>query len=182
MSSSAIGILYRASRTKKSMYRFESWRIVLNFIPISQGSTKQSESTRSSLDPAGIAASKSGILSLQSPGIKTTSALGAIRLTRTFNDSMDTESFSQKNVPVNKDVAAVARAEESQPRFLGFRESCYSLRQRTVLCRFVCPICPSFRSKTTSRNTRPNCVSFRPKARLLGKKDRRPQQPSDHPG
>ena len=78
------------------MYRFESWRIVLNFIPISQGSTKQSESTRSSLDPAGIAASRSGILSLQSPGIKTTSALGAIRLTRTFNDSMDTESFSQK--------------------------------------------------------------------------------------
>src|SRR5207244_8189945 len=89
---------------------------------------------------------------------------------------------SRRKCTCQKDVAAVARAEESQPRFLGFRESCYSLRQRTVLCRFVCPICPSFRSKTTSRNTRPNCVSFRPKARLLGKKDRRPQQPSDHPG
>src|SRR5438874_11727154 len=46
---------------------------------------------------------------------------------------------SRRKWTCQKDVAAVARAEESQPRFLGFRESCYSLRQRTVLCRFVCP-------------------------------------------
>src|SRR6266571_8055943 len=46
---------------------------------------------------------------------------------------------SRRKCTCQKDVAAVARAEESQPRFLGFRESCYSLRQRTVLCRFVCP-------------------------------------------
>src|SRR5947208_15851737 len=89
---------------------------------------------------------------------------------------------SRRKCTCQKDVAAVARAEESQPRFLGFRESCYSLRQRTVLCRFGCPICPSFRSKTTSRNTRPNCVSFLPKARLLGKKEHSPKQPSDHSG
>src|SRR5439155_15812397 len=89
---------------------------------------------------------------------------------------------SRREWTCQKDVAAVARAEESQPRFLGFRECCYSVRQRTDLYRIGCHICPSFRSKTTSRNTRPNCVSFRPKARLLGKKDHRPQQPSDHPG
>src|SRR6266566_9596115 len=46
---------------------------------------------------------------------------------------------SRRKCTCQKDVAAVARAEESQPRFLGFRESCYSLRQRTILCRFVCP-------------------------------------------
>jgi len=40
---------------------------------------------------------------------------------------------SRRKWTCQKDVAAVARAEESQPRFLGFRESCYSLRQRTVL-------------------------------------------------
>src|SRR5437667_11713691 len=46
---------------------------------------------------------------------------------------------SRRKWTCQKDVAAVAAAEASQPRFLGFRESCYSLRQRTVLCRFVCP-------------------------------------------
>src|SRR5438477_4970401 len=78
---------------------------------------------------------------------------------------------SRRKCTCQKDVAAVARAEESQPRFLGFRESCYSLRQRTVLCRFVCPICPSFRSKTTSRNIRDQIVfRFGPRPDFLAKK------------
>ena len=33
---------------------------------------------------------------------------------------------SRRKCTCQKDVAAVARAEESQPRFLGFRESCYT--------------------------------------------------------
>ena len=173
--------MYRANRTKKSTYRSERDWIVLNFIPISHGSTKQSESTRLSFDPGGIAAKSSNTRSLQSPGTKVTSAFSAICLTRLFRDSRARESFSQK-MYLSKGVAGITRAAENQLQSLRSGGSYCNRRRRITLYRFACPTYPSSLMRTTGRNTTPNCASSRPMARLPGKKGRRPQQPSDHPG